>query len=397
MFTAQDKELALFLASFTRETIRVLQAQEKNQSLSYSLRRTFDNMKDGIILLDSQKRLAHFNHRFLEIMDLDPETVSPGQPVSVIYDYFSARGDLMKTNGQKCPWLDRHENYSYEHYPVNGSVVMVSGNLTDNGDMVLTFEDITKRKKWEEELYFTRDAAERANRSKTDFLANISHELRTPLNAIIGFAEIMTNQVMGPIQNDRYAEYICHIQESGAHLLGVINNLLDLSKVEAGKFELSENVVDIERVVRNSVLYLQQQADAALVELDIEFDSAIKNVRGDESALRQILLNLISNAVKFTLKGGYVKVRGYSEECGGYRISVKDTGIGMSKEAIVVACQPFGQVDSSLSRKYEGTGLGLPLTMSLIELHDGKMLIESEVGRGTEMIVCLPANRMIAS
>jgi len=238
------------------------------------------------------------------------------------------------------------------------------------------------------------EAAAAGSQAKSQFLATMSHELRTPLNAIIGFSEIMANEVFGPHANARYKEYSGSIQASGNHLLGLINDILDFSKIDAGRLELQESVVDIGDIVTSVLQMTQGQAEAAGVRLLSPTTTPLPPVCADERRLRQVLLNLLSNAIKFTPRGGEVRIIAELRN-GGIAISVTDTGIGIAPEDIPRALERFGQIDSRLSRKYEGTGLGLPLSKGLMELHGGTLDLTSVVGVGSTVTITLPPRRIV--
>ncbi|HJW42575.1 MAG TPA: ATP-binding protein [Rhizomicrobium sp.] len=236
--------------------------------------------------------------------------------------------------------------------------------------------------------------ADKANRAKSEFLANMSHELRTPLNAIIGFSDILKKQLFGAIGNDRYIEYVADINNSGHHLLAIINDILDLAKAEAGKLTLQEDDIDLVRCLDDAVRMCRGRAAAGGVELilrnaDDEFYACV-----DERIIRQIVLNLLTNAIKFTGEGGRVVLSVAIESDRGIMIRVADTGIGISPADIARVIRPFEQVENVLSRTHGGTGLGLPLTAKLTELHGGWLEIESQVARGTTVTVTLPAARL---
>ena len=237
--------------------------------------------------------------------------------------------------------------------------------------------------------------AEAANRAKSDLLANMSHELRTPLNAIIGFSYTMQEKMFGPIGNDKYQEYVDDIHYSGEHLLELINDILDVSAFEVGAIELNENNVNISDVVDASMRINKSRAEHGQVTITSSIDPEITLIYADKRRVNQVILNLLSNAIKFTQEGGEVSVSSYMNGDGSFAIAVSDTGIGMDDEEAVMALSMFGQVDSGLDRKHEGTGLGLPLTKGLMELHGGTLEVESEKGHGTSVTVTFPKERVV--
>ncbi len=237
-------------------------------------------------------------------------------------------------------------------------------------------------------------AAEAANSAKSNFLANMSHELRTPLNAIIGFSDMLPILLGESEENAKSIEYAKDINASGQHLLAVINDILDLARVEAGKIDLVEELVDVDAVIQSCVKLIETQAAKAGVSVDVSCPSNSVIVRGDERKLMQIIINLLSNAVKFTPQAGRVEVAVTSDEETGVTICVSDTGIGIAPKNISQVLAPFGQVDTGLDHPSEGTGLGLPLSKALAELHDGTLKIASELGVGTTVEVNLPAERI---
>ncbi len=246
------------------------------------------------------------------------------------------------------------------------------------------------------QLTMAKEQAELANRAKSEFLAAMSHELRTPLNAILGFSEVIQNETFGPVGNVKYREYAGDIHESGQHLLDLINDILDLSKIESGSDELHEDEIEIPEVIHSALKLVGYRAEQGGIKLELELQDPLPALRADVRKLKQILVNLLSNAVKFTDAGGEVTLGAWCRMDSGYVFQIIDTGIGIAPEDIPKALSRFGQVDGDLDRQYEGTGLGLPLTRALVELHGGVLELQSEVGVGTTVTVCFPAKRIVA-
>jgi len=255
--------------------------------------------------------------------------------------------------------------------------------------------ELERHERTEARLRTSKRQQETANRAKSDFLANMSHELRTPLNAIIGFSNILRTEMFGPLANDKQKEYINDIHHSGEHLLELINDILDVSALEAGKLQLNEEPLDLGAVIDITWRLVGTRAEDKGIQLRQNVPDTLSWLHADERRIKQILLNLLTNAIKFTPKGGEVTL---NAKCNGTRmisLSVTDTGIGMDEQDVAKAMTKFGQVDSVFSRTEEGTGLGLPLTKGLVELHDGRMEIESEKGQGTRITVHFPQERTI--
>ncbi|MBL4615956.1 MAG: PAS domain-containing sensor histidine kinase [Magnetovibrio sp.] len=255
---------------------------------------------------------------------------------------------------------------------------------------VAVLEDISDRKAAEKRLTLAKEQAEIASRTKSEILANTSHELRTPLNAIIGSSSAIKSETFGPLGNPAYSDYIDIIKESGEHLLALINDILDVASLEASQVKLVRTHFKLAQVLQSSFRLLAPRADHAQITLSYDGIDETLMLDADERRIKQIFLNLLSNAVKFTPDGGQVNVGCSHEKCGGLTISVSDTGIGMDEDDIIKAMSQFGQVESDHTRKYHGTGLGLPLTQGLVELHDGKLEIISIKGSGTSVEIFLP-------
>ncbi|MDH3236081.1 MAG: CHASE domain-containing protein [Alphaproteobacteria bacterium] len=279
---------------------------------------------------------------------------------------------------------------------IERAVIQRTTELTRaNASNVALGKEIAQRKRVEKELREAKEQAEVANRAKSEFLAMVSHELRTPLNAVIGFSEMTVYELFGPV-SERYREYGQDIRNSGLHLLSLINNILDLSKVEAKKFELDEQEIDITEIIEEALNLLRDKAESVGLTIETEYADPFLVVYGDARSLKQIFLNLLSNAVKFTAPGGRIVVGARIDYKGRLVATVSDNGIGIAKGDQARIFQPFIQADSSISRKYEGTGLGLPLTKSLVELHDGELVLKSKEGAGTTVKAIFPKERVIA-
>jgi len=329
----------------------------------------------------------------------------------------------------KIPSYQVEKRYISKKGEIIWVIVGVSPVKNDAGEILYTvgeFVNITKRKNAEEELRIAHDQlelrvherteqlrgeveerkrieadlleanmyAEKANRAKSDLMANMSHELRTPLNAIIGFSQAIKEETFGPLNNEKYAEYLNDIHQSGQHLLGLINDILDTSAIEADALQLQEEEVDLEKVIDTSIRLIMPQAKAEKISLSSAINHTSPRIYADERRIKQIFLNLLSNSVKFTPKGGEVFINGNLNNDGTLSISVCDTGVGMGRDEIAKALSKFGQINSGLDRKHEGTGLGLPLTKGLIELHDGTFEIESKKDQGTKVHLTFPKERV---
>jgi PAS domain S-box-containing protein len=267
--------------------------------------------------------------------------------------------------------------------------------LASNLRAVVAFHDIGNQIQVQRQLLHAKEQAETANRAKSGFLANMSHELRTPLNAIIGFSETMVKQLLGPLSNARYREYAEHINLSGQHLLALINDLLDLSKIEAGKLELVEETVDFRILMKDCQLLVRDLAHSKQLALFTEIALELTAVYCDEQKLKQVIVNLLSNAIKFTEPGGRVTVTAACEMAD-LHIAVSDTGIGIAPEQMAKVMQPFGQADEAHNREHKGTGLGLPLSKGLVELHGGTLALDSVLGEGTTVSIRLPGRARLA-
>jgi len=384
-------------------------AQARAQAAENRLRDAIESVSEAFVLWDRRGRLRLSNQNFRDWFSIDPRVIKPGAPKAVI--------------GRIAKLAIRRETPAPDAQPGviecelnDGRWVQISERRTADGGAVMTAADVTTiktqeaaRRRNEEQLQAmvtrleqsqgelallarkyeaAKVRAEAANRAKSEFLANMSHELRTPLNAINGFSEIMTAEMFGPLGDRRYKEYAQDILNSGQHLLALINDILDMAKIEAGKMTMSFEPISLEEAVEDAARLMRNRAEQADLRLSVEM-SPLPDVEADYRAIKQVLLNLLSNAVKFTPRGGSVTVS--SERLGDeVRLIVRDTGIGIATEDIARLATPFEQIESQHSKTQQGTGLGLALTKSLIQMHGGRLEFASEPGRGTTVSVYLP-------
>ncbi|HWU00355.1 MAG TPA: ATP-binding protein, partial [Terriglobales bacterium] len=379
--------------------LRLTQLAERNAVLATAIA----SVSSGIIICDAQQpdlpitfanaafcRISGYamdevlgrNCRFLQGRDTDPAAVEKlrrgleqKRPVQAVLRNYRKDG--------KTFWNDLHISPVSE---IDGSVRHFIGIIND----------VTSRMRTEESLREAKNQAELANRSKTEFLANISHELRTPLNAIIGFSEVMKLGLFGQLGAPQYGGYVTDIHDSGQLLLSLINDLLDLSKIEAGRYTLSEERCSLDGLIDSAMRLVRDRAAAGKLKLKSKIDPKTPDLWADRRAALQIISNLLTNAVKFTPKGGRVTVSVapvpiHAGQRAYVAITVSDTGIGIAATDIPKVLSSFGQVDNAMSRQHDGTGLGLPIVKSLVELHGGRLTIDSTLGEGTSVTVTLPA------
>ncbi|MBX3446052.1 MAG: PAS domain S-box protein [Parvibaculaceae bacterium] len=333
------------------------------------------------------------------LFGLEPQSVEMTYPGFLAYVH---PDDRQVVETMVADALERGGGYKVEHRIVlaDGTIKFVLERAEIECDaggkpvrMRGTVTDTTAINRATEELRAARNRAECANRAKSQFLANMSHELRTPLNAIIGFSELMAGDLLGPMTEEQYKSYAKDINDSGNHLLAIVNDILDLSRIEAGAAELDESEISIAELCASCIKTVKGRADAAGLAIGQDIPLGLPALRGDKRIVTQALLNLLSNAIKFTPRGGTVALGAICDEDRAIWLSVQDTGIGIAAENLARVVEPFMQAESHLTRSYDGVGLGLALTRQFAELHGGSLRIESEVGKGTRVEIRFPPTR----
>jgi len=384
------------------------------------LRDAIESINEGFALFDHEHRYITYNQRLLELHPLSAPAVAVGAKLEDVLRYGALHGEYPGITtateaeafvAQRIQRFTAAEPVIDEIRFADGRWMLASHRRTSAGGYVTVRTDITAQKQREFELTQTRNrlidqarqlarlaetlrqarlAADRASQEKSRFLASMSHELRTPLNAILGFSDLMRNQIYGPVEPVQYGEYVRLIHDSGSHLLSLINDVLDLSKVEAGKMEMEMEDLDAAAMLGDVEILMTGLAAERGVTLKTAIGDGIKTVYADRRAMKQILLNLVSNSVKFTPEGGEVRITVEIGTAGDICVAVADTGIGMSTEDLTKALQPYGQIRAEIARPNIGTGLGLPLAKALTELNGGQFEIRSEKGKGTTVTLHLP-------
>jgi PAS domain S-box-containing protein len=365
------------------------------------LRAIINTAADGIATIDGDGKVVTLNASAEAIFGIEA-VKGVGTRFSDLFAPGSARtveAYLQSALSSESTRLHREGHEARGRRPDGTEVplfVTIGRMALDNGSrFCAVVRDISQWKETEEGLRLAKERAEEDSSKKSDFLARISHELRTPLNAIIGFSEVMSEEKFGPIANDRYKGYLNDIRSSGGHLLSLINDLLDLSKIEAGELDLNFTSVDVGRIIEQGVSIIQPQANRARVIVRVSLPDHLPPVVADERSLRQIVLNLLSNAVKFTPPGGQVILSAVVDDQGRLQVRVRDTGVGMTREEIARAMEPFRQIEGAAQSEFAGTGLGLPLTKALTEANRADFSIESTPSAGTLVHITVPTNRVL--
>jgi signal transduction histidine kinase len=389
----------LVVVSLQRQHRAVAQLRAREEQLAGQkalLQSTLENMGEGLSVFDREGHLIAWNTRFASLLKL-PIDLSHAT-LEEILRHQAERGDFGALDDPAREARERTKRFYHdlpsvsERTTMGGRVLQIRRRAMPGGAVVSVYSDITERKAAETKMEQARVQAELANRAKGNFLANMSHELRTPLNAIIGFSEVLSNQILGPVTDERQLEYIKDIHSSGLLLLSIINDVLDMSKIEAGKLELARERVAVQVVIAEAVRMVSERARGRKVRVITALPPGDLAIWGDERAIKQIMLNLLSNAVKFSHEGGRVTIRGFLSGNEHLVIEVEDKGIGMSAEEIERALQPFGQAKAATTRTHGGTGLGLPIAKGLVEAHGGTLVVESSPDQGALVRIVLPTS-----
>ncbi len=385
-----------FMIDITKRRAAEAELREKTTMLEATL----ENMGQGISLIDKDLRITAYNKKFLDMLGFPEDLFKPGFTLESAFRYNAERGeygpgDIMAQIKDRLELARRFEPHVFERQRPDGTVIEVRGNPMEGGGFVTTYTDITARKRAEKELQEAKDAAESANRAKSMFLANMSHELRTPLNAVIGYSELLLETA----EEEGWREAIddlANIQASGKHLLSLINSVLDLSKIEAGKMDVFLETFDVQRMIDEVAVTIQPLAGRMSNAFEIRCPKDIGTMHSDLTKVRQTLFNLLSNACKFT-DGGKVTLDVTRTGKGAnarLRFAVSDTGVGMTGEEMARLFDAFSQASSSTSSQFGGTGLGLALTRRFCQLLGGDVTVTSKKGKGSTFLIDLPANVM---
>ena len=391
-----DDETGKLLRSMAimQDNVRVMMEREKAGRLSAQGRliAALESSHDAMVLVDASGRVVTANSQLTVFFPPLARELNGAENFATIFKDVAERlvSRIVVANDARAEadWSDLLASGG-EFQLIDGRWLRASRSSTPDGGFFLVLSDFTQIKEREERLQEAKLQAEAASAAKTNFLANMSHELRTPLNAIIGFADLISRQVLGSIGNSKYSDYATDIVRSGRHLLDVISSVLDVAKSGAGKLQLDIETVNLRHIFDDCVAMMREQCAQAQLRLVVEQPGESLLVSADPGKLRQIIINLLSNATKFTDPGGAVSLIAVPPVDGMVSVRVVDTGIGMAPEHISIALTPFSQVDSRLARRYEGTGLGLPLAKALVELHGGIMTITSKLGAGTDVTFTL--------
>ncbi len=391
-----NRMLALFAIWVTAilifNYVRLIDSQRK-------MARAVDQSPVGILITDINGVIEYANPEIFTMSGFTQEDVIGNTPrilksgLTPDEAYVNLWATIRAGGEWRGEIINRHKDGGYyweelQVFPVHDGV----GNMKN---FVAFLENIDERKSNEEKLMVAMQEAESANEAKSRFLANMSHEFRTPLNAILGFSESIKMQVMGPLRNEKYSDYIDHIHDSASHLYKLVEEILDLSKIEAGKQDIHEQEITVDVLIKNCLALVNQQSRKKEIRIDGKIDEALPLLLADERMIKQVLLNLLSNAIKFTPNGGTILLIVTLADTGQMTMAVSDNGIGISKDDYENVFSVFGQAENILTRSHEGSGLGLPISRRLIELHGGTLELDSTPGQGTIVTIIFPRQRTL--
>ncbi len=365
------------------------------------MRSILETATDGVVIIDGNGDIRSMNRSASALFNYDAEEVE-GKPFVVLFAHESHKSVLdylggLSGHGVASVLNDGREVIGREAAGGFLPLFMTIGRLTSSNGYCAVIRDITQWKRTEEELRTAKRAAETANAHKSEFLAHVSHEIRTPLNAIIGFADMMASERFGPVGHPRYIEYANDIGRSGRHVLDIVNDLLDISKIEAGEMEMDFVAVGLNESVSEAVSLVQPQANGQRVIIRTALSNAVPQVVADLRSIKQIVLNILSNAIRFTPSGGQIVVSTAYEANGSVVLRIRDTGIGMSRAELELAMKPFRQVPGGTRNRGDGTGLGLPLTKAMVDANRAIFSISSEPNEGTLVEISFPSQRVLAT
>lgn len=381
----------------TEEALR--QSEDRTREAEQQLRAAIDSLPVGFVLYDAEDKLVLYNGIWAEFYGYSKKDLHPGALYEDLVRLDAKRGAV---SGDPEHYIRQRLAYrrqfqgSFDVQLKDGRWITIRESGTADGGIVGIQTDITSRMHATEQLLGEKAAAEQASSAKSQFVTRISHELRTPLNAITGFAEIIRSASFGPVGNPKYQEYASDIVSSGQHVLDLVNNLLDLAKIESGIEDLQEEIIDVAETVRAALVFVREAAAAKGIAIELMLVDELPRLRADPRKLKQILINLLANGIKFNDPGGRVVIMVRAEPSEGFVFEIADDGPGIDQPDIENALREFGQVDpDKKSADAEGTGLGLPLAASLAALHDGVLELDSVVGFGTLITVRLPWQRAV--
>ncbi|MBN9055044.1 MAG: PAS domain S-box protein, partial [Rhizobiales bacterium] len=364
------------------------------------LRFILETATDGVVVVGQDGDIRSMNRSASALFNYD-EDETRGRPFAMLFAHESQKAVLdylagLSGHGVASVLNDGREVIGREAGGGFIPLFMTMGRLSSSAGYCAVIRDITQWKRTEEELRNAKRAAETANAHKSDFLARVSHEIRTPLNAIIGFSDMMATERFGPIGHSRYIEYANDIGRSGRHVLDIVNDLLDISKIEAGEMELEFTAVGLNETISEAVSLVQPQANAQRVIIRTSLSANVPQIVADLRSIKQIALNILSNAIRFTPSGGQIVVSTAYEANGSVVLRIRDTGVGMTRSELEQAMKPFRQVTTGTRKRGDGTGLGLPLTKAMVDANRANFAISSTPNEGTLVEVIFPSPRVLA-